>query len=149
MAAAFSASKVSVKGQMRTLVPGSNTAVCAARDLLVAHHATIEPHVLQHAACRRSSRTTACCRETSGLCSTTVLAGSRPMVTSAASTSTSERRLSLILLNQTFTGQWAVCSWQLAVCCLAAALVPRVGLARTVRHSTFCGRGCGRKVNGR
>ena len=54
------------------------------------------------AACRRPARTTACCRETSGLCRHTVLAGSRPMVTSASATSTTMRRLSLILLNQIF-----------------------------------------------
>ena len=48
------------------------------------------------------SRTTAWCRETSGLARTTVLDGSRPIVTSCAATSTIDRRLSLILLNQIF-----------------------------------------------
>ena len=54
----------------------------AAQHLLVAHHATVQPHVLQVAAGRRATRTTAWRRETSGLCSTTLLAGSRPMVIS-------------------------------------------------------------------
>ena len=77
----------------------------AAQHLFVAHHATVEPHVLQVAACRRCSRTTACRRETSGLCSTTLLPGSRPMRDLGSGHVDHERRLSLILLYQIFMGR--------------------------------------------
>ena len=76
-----------MKGQMRTFVPGSNTAVCPPEHFLVAHDATVQAHVLQyelpvlradHGMAPGDKR----------LCSTTSFAGSRPIVTSAASTST-------------------------------------------------------------
>ena len=46
--AAFSASKVSVNGQMRTLVPGSKTPRLPAQHLLLADHAAIQADVFQH-----------------------------------------------------------------------------------------------------
>ena len=46
-ATAFSASKVRLKGQMRTLVPGGEHGRLAAQHLFVAHDATVQADVLQ------------------------------------------------------------------------------------------------------
>ena len=45
---AFSASKVSVKGQMRTFVPGLEDARLPAEHLFLAHQAAIQADVFQH-----------------------------------------------------------------------------------------------------
>ena len=108
MVIAFSASNVRLNGQMRTFVPGANTADCPPNTSSSPTMQLFRP-MFSSCSLPSAARTTACCRETSGLCRQTVFDGSRPMVTSESVASTMLRRLSLTLLNQIFIGRLCGC----------------------------------------